>query len=303
MNIDCNVIRDLLPLYTENITSETSAALVREHVAGCEACRTALEQLQMPKPMPLDTEIESLRTLKASLRRRTVLTVLTTIFLILTILTGLFISATVPVWLSVDEAVIFAEQEESGRVKVKLSDKVSGITSEGDNRFCCKGVRVNWLLKASRSQMPNNGEHYFYYTPEEGQPLWYEGQYTGESDTLLWGTGDMSAENSYYREMDRSLFYVLFVSVTVGCGVLICGIFLEKKRFGKFLLILAALLLCCSASCVFVTGGHFYAVRIHHVSMLKFSDLVRQYVGIAAMTLISFFAILSSGLTIRAYKE
>lgn len=46
MKTNCDIIRDLLPLYAEHITSEATNALVEEHLAECEACRTELEQME-----------------------------------------------------------------------------------------------------------------------------------------------------------------------------------------------------------------------------------------------------------------
>ena len=45
MKLDCEVIRDLLPLYAEHMASPASTALVEEHLRECEACRTELEQI------------------------------------------------------------------------------------------------------------------------------------------------------------------------------------------------------------------------------------------------------------------
>lgn len=39
-NIDCNVIRDLLPLYIDNVCSKESAQLVKEHLSACDKCRS-----------------------------------------------------------------------------------------------------------------------------------------------------------------------------------------------------------------------------------------------------------------------
>ena len=39
MKLDCDVIRDLLPLYAEKLASPASSALVEQHLAECEACR------------------------------------------------------------------------------------------------------------------------------------------------------------------------------------------------------------------------------------------------------------------------
>ena len=50
MKLDCEVIRDLLPLYAENMVSEKSRALTEEHLAECEPCRQYLQALTAPEP-------------------------------------------------------------------------------------------------------------------------------------------------------------------------------------------------------------------------------------------------------------
>lgn len=44
--INCNIIRDLLPSYVDCICSEDSRRLIEEHISGCEQCRTQLELLK-----------------------------------------------------------------------------------------------------------------------------------------------------------------------------------------------------------------------------------------------------------------
>ena len=52
----CNIIEDLLPLYTEGLCSAESRAAVETHVSGCEACREKLARLQagLPDTAPVD---------------------------------------------------------------------------------------------------------------------------------------------------------------------------------------------------------------------------------------------------------
>ena len=58
MKTDCEVIRDLLPLYADDACSEKSREMVNEHLLDCAECRTMLEKLK-------ETEIEAdLRTEK-----------------------------------------------------------------------------------------------------------------------------------------------------------------------------------------------------------------------------------------------
>ena len=49
MKLNCNVIRDLLPLYTDDICSGESRALVDEHLADCRECTLLLERLRSPE--------------------------------------------------------------------------------------------------------------------------------------------------------------------------------------------------------------------------------------------------------------
>lgn len=44
--INCNIIRDLLPSYVDYICSEDSRHLIEEHICGCKQCRTQLEMLK-----------------------------------------------------------------------------------------------------------------------------------------------------------------------------------------------------------------------------------------------------------------
>lgn len=46
MKLDCHIVKDLLPLYTEGLTSAESAEDVKAHLAECPACQKELAELQ-----------------------------------------------------------------------------------------------------------------------------------------------------------------------------------------------------------------------------------------------------------------
>ena len=54
MKINCDVIRDLLPLYVDGVSSEESKKLVEEHIEDCRECRDVLSKL---KNTEYDTDI------------------------------------------------------------------------------------------------------------------------------------------------------------------------------------------------------------------------------------------------------
>ncbi len=45
MELDCNVVKDLLPLYYSGYSREGSVKLVRSHLDECEECRKIYEDL------------------------------------------------------------------------------------------------------------------------------------------------------------------------------------------------------------------------------------------------------------------
>ena len=57
MKLECDVIRDLLPLYAEKLASPASSALVEQHLAECPACRAQLKKKE--KPVPVQPELDS----------------------------------------------------------------------------------------------------------------------------------------------------------------------------------------------------------------------------------------------------
>ena len=42
----CEIIRDLMPLHLDGLTSEESDQAIKEHLNGCEPCKEILEQMK-----------------------------------------------------------------------------------------------------------------------------------------------------------------------------------------------------------------------------------------------------------------
>lgn len=50
MKLDCEIIKDLLPLYIDNVCSEASKTAVEEHLKECESCGKELEAMKDSAP-------------------------------------------------------------------------------------------------------------------------------------------------------------------------------------------------------------------------------------------------------------
>ena len=55
MALSCTVIRDLLPLYAEDLLREENRKLVEDHLASCQACQKELEAMREPAPPQPET--------------------------------------------------------------------------------------------------------------------------------------------------------------------------------------------------------------------------------------------------------
>lgn len=74
MNLPCNVIQDLLPLYHDQVCSDETKALVEEHLSSCESCKEMLKSMggELPIPKQDIESVEILKNIKKELRTKEV---------------------------------------------------------------------------------------------------------------------------------------------------------------------------------------------------------------------------------------
>lgn len=69
MKLPCYLVRDLLPLYKDEVCEPETAADVREHLEGCPNCRTLWEALQTAAPLEEAVDHAKAQEQAAALRR------------------------------------------------------------------------------------------------------------------------------------------------------------------------------------------------------------------------------------------
>lgn len=77
--INCNIIRDILPLYADDVVSQDTRELVEEHLAACEDCRRVLEASRASLPLPMDQDGKPLQEISRRWTIRSVLLILAAI--------------------------------------------------------------------------------------------------------------------------------------------------------------------------------------------------------------------------------
>lgn len=78
-NNNCSIIRDILPLYIENIISKDTKQFVEEHLSHCEECKSYFEVLQEDIPfekncLENDTGIEVIKMVESNISKKRWLT-------------------------------------------------------------------------------------------------------------------------------------------------------------------------------------------------------------------------------------
>jgi hypothetical protein len=93
--IECAVIRDLLPLYVDDVLSKESNALVDEHLASCEKCKQEFSKIRGGE-IKVDihnkdsVKIDALKSMKKKLLRKNVMVSLGSIAVFIVLILGVF---------------------------------------------------------------------------------------------------------------------------------------------------------------------------------------------------------------------
>ncbi len=126
MRNECNIVRDLLPLYAEHMVSPDSAELVEEHLSHCADCQAAFDLLKSPLALPVDTGKEPLKRIRKTLYRKRVQTILLTTALALAVMFAVLAYLTAPNYIRYSHSLLTVSENTDGGVIVSFSDAVTG---------------------------------------------------------------------------------------------------------------------------------------------------------------------------------
>ena len=85
--LPCEVVKDLFPSYIDELTSEVTNDLVKEHTAECEECRRTLESMKSPEAEPEEEpqkkEIDYLKKTRKKNRKNVLVAILVVLAVVL----------------------------------------------------------------------------------------------------------------------------------------------------------------------------------------------------------------------------
>lgn len=291
MHISCEIIRDILPLYAEDMVSKATKDMVDEHLCGCESCTKELEEIRKPAKTPMEIATGSLKRVGDSIRRRRILAVMAVFLFIATVLIGGALMLDARIYLSANEAVedIFFEGDV---VMIVWHDGITGTHGrtydfdEGNFTVTAWSNLHNRLFPKERVPYELLDETYKMLVTEEQYAAFDNSSSYGQTEMNFWYV-DIN-ENSMHllRNADKPFpeeplvsvdYYKAYFVAGFAFLAVVCFLFgmLNRTRwYGELAGRLAVVSGSLSISAVVVTAGQFAGLAGDFQEMLVDSTAV-----------------------------
>ncbi len=181
-NLNCEVTRDLLPLYVEQLTSPGTNAAIEEHLGGCPACAALKNELAAPEPPPAaDTgrEVDYFKKVRKVSRAQAVAAVVGTLLV-------LAIGAAVKLlWIGTEatrEGVSWSGHWMADQVELRVYTNRDGVAYRGWQLIQQDGAARITAQKVTASPLCDDTEELFRIELKDVEEIYLFG-------TLLWQQG------------------------------------------------------------------------------------------------------------------
>ena len=227
---ECNIVKDLLPLYAEHMTSEDSNRMIEEHLKTCNECRQELERIQKEENTVIndDQMSKSFMHVSQKFRKNRLETILLTASIACTVFLTLFAWLSAPIWLTYKEAVKDAQINENSIVLTlneKVTDyKVYTFDMEGEEiqNIECWTTMLDQMLKTKKEDE----------VTLDKQKLFYVNNDSKINDVLIYG--EMDGGRITLRRL--TLNYYLLISFAAAAVMSVIWFIFRKKKSGITLL-------------------------------------------------------------------
>lgn len=129
--MECKVIRDLIPLYKENMLSEESKKLVKEHLKTCSSCRNYYNLLAHDTDVEIKNENESLSFLNNTIKNDKKNLVIMIIALLVSIFLIIISYVSKPLPIDYKDNLINIKSDNEN-VNIEFSDEVTRVDTDMD---------------------------------------------------------------------------------------------------------------------------------------------------------------------------
>ncbi len=136
--ITCDVIKDLLPLYVDDVLSADSKTLVDEHLSSCKKCSDYHNKMKSPEKQDtcaISEDKKALKLIRKQLITRRLITILITVICVAALLGGLFYGIVVhEKYIPYEETGLYVS-DEALRTNREYYKSVGIYTPDGETLF------------------------------------------------------------------------------------------------------------------------------------------------------------------------
>jgi len=219
MSDKCNIIKDLLPLYVEDMVSTDTRKFVSEHLEHCAECRAEFEHMKKPADFIPDTDIVPLKKIKKDLFIKRLQTIFFTAVLACAIAAVVFGILTAPKFFPYSTSLLSVIDSPDGNIIIAFDSQVTGYScvkehnSETDTDILhINAWTTTWDLYSS-----NRGNQNVVIPPEAGTEIQiYYAQNNGSEDVLVYGPSDKAQDVvTLPRQILLPYFLLAFLALAV----------------------------------------------------------------------------------------
>jgi hypothetical protein len=297
MRLSCEVIRDLLPLYAENIAGKDTRMIVEEHLESCPDCTRELEHMkkQLANVLPADTYAKPLKKLRNALFKKKLQTIIFTAILTLTIAAVVIANLTTPDYIPYSRDVATVKEKSDGTVLVEFQEDVSGYNLnryEAEDRSGYEYYITTWsnywnrnIIKSTiqNTVLNPNGEKvsavYYYHTD-------------GSDSVLIYGKDRYSDGGVLLLPRLVLGYYLLIALIMFALSALLLILLYRNEKARYWLLRIAAIPACYAI-------GHFCVKGFYSPTC----NTVRDLIAIITIAFLLYIAFLMAVTLFKYYKQ
>lgn len=232
----CNIVKDLLPLYAEKIASEDTAVFVEEHLSSCIACKDELEKIKKNTVDSQCKETLPLQTIKKRLRAKKYTAVCCTAAFLLAVMLSAFAFLTAPDYLPYSAQLLSVSEKPDGSVTVLFDSQITGYDCEytkmeetGTPVYIISAWNTIWDRWFSQRGRQNA------VLPFKGDtPAVFYAENNGSENILLYGTASNSGNVTTLPRLVLG-YYLLLAAFAAGGLAVLCVLFRRKEQVRKWL--------------------------------------------------------------------
>lgn len=299
MKQECSIVRDLLPLYVEEMVSPETAEFVGGHLAECETCQAEYQSLRQPPDVTPSAREEHpeapLRRLQRKLLLKRIQTALLAGGFVLVVLLSAFAILSAPRYFPYTAQLLEVTEQADGSLTITFDQAVTQCqveslgTQEPDNQsesYSIQAWTSPWDQWFSRS-----GSRTLTISPHTDRPvLVYYAQNNGQGDVLVYGEHPDGGMETLPRLV---LGYYLFLAA--GMFVVFLVVWCAAKKTPKVRTWVGRALLLPPAYGV----GHLIVLGVTTVSYCA----TRDFILIVAIGALVYCLVLLAASLYRLWKE